>query len=396
MSRRIAVITTDNREHQRTYSESVPRFGPAVEAVLDGLAQISELELHVISCTQRPMAAPEKLADNTWFHLLHVPKIGWLRTGYQGCVRAIKAKLREIKPDLVHGQGTERECAISAALSGFPNVVTIHGNVGEVAAAMGARVGSYFWCMARVESLRSAERTGGVLTRNSAHAERPAVCPSVPGGNHSRTCGGANALRPAFFTTPIPAGPRMGKPILLNVGVVTPFKRQLELLSVAEDLQRQGTELEWQFIGMANPRLPYAEKFLTRVAAAERLGFARHLQPMSLDDIVALFDSATALVHAPSEEAFGLVVAEALARNLKFFGSRTGGVPDIAEGVEGAELFAPGDDEASGMGVAVERWLEDRSTQPVNSAAATMRARYHPDVVAKEHMVIYREFLGRS
>ena len=106
---RIAVLTTDNREHQRTYQETQPRFGPAIEAVLQGLAELPELEIHVISCTQRPMHAPEKLSDNTWFHLLHVPKIGWLRTGYQGCIRAIRRKLQEIQPDLVHGQGTERE-----------------------------------------------------------------------------------------------------------------------------------------------------------------------------------------------------------------------------------------------------------------------------------------------
>ena len=48
------------------------------------------------------------------------PKIGWLRTLYQGCVRATRRKLREIQPDIVHGQGTERDCAIGAVLSGFP------------------------------------------------------------------------------------------------------------------------------------------------------------------------------------------------------------------------------------------------------------------------------------
>src|SRR4051812_31056540 len=100
---RIAILTTDNREHQRTYQETVPRFGPAIEALLQGLAELAELEIHVVACTQRPMVAPEKLSPNTWFHLLHVPKIGWLRTGYNGCIRALRRKLREIEPDIVHG-----------------------------------------------------------------------------------------------------------------------------------------------------------------------------------------------------------------------------------------------------------------------------------------------------
>ena len=36
------------------------------------------------------------------------------------------------------------------------------------------------------------------------------------------------------------------------------------------------------------------------------------------------------LVHFPSEEAFGLVVGEVLARELKFFGARLGGIAEIA------------------------------------------------------------------
>src|SRR6476646_6144169 len=116
---RIAILTTDNREHQRRYELTDPYFGPAIEALLQGFARLPELEVHVISCTQRPMRAPEKLGGNIWFHLLDVPKIGWLRTGYQGCVRAIRETLQALQPDLVHGQGTERECALSAVLSGF-------------------------------------------------------------------------------------------------------------------------------------------------------------------------------------------------------------------------------------------------------------------------------------
>src|ERR1017187_662998 len=147
----VAILTTDNREHQRTYNEMQPRFGPAIEAILQGLAELPGFEIHVISCTQQLMHAPAKLSEKTWFHLLHVPKIGWLRTGYQGCVRAIRRKVRELKPDIVHGQGTERDCAISAVFSGFPNVVTIHGNMRSIAKTTQAKVFSYDWFAARLE-----------------------------------------------------------------------------------------------------------------------------------------------------------------------------------------------------------------------------------------------------
>src|SRR5215468_3650643 len=89
-SMKVAILTTDNREHHRRYEMTRPYFGSAPEALLQGLATIPGVEVHVLSCTQRPMQSPDKIAENIWFHGLHVPKIGWLRTGYQGCIRATK------------------------------------------------------------------------------------------------------------------------------------------------------------------------------------------------------------------------------------------------------------------------------------------------------------------
>src|SRR5581483_8417309 len=97
------------------------------EALLQGFVGMPDVNVHVISCVQRPLRAPEKLAENIWFHCLLVPKFGWMRTFYQGCIRATRAKLRELRPDIVHGQGTERDCSLAAVFSGFPNVLTIHG-----------------------------------------------------------------------------------------------------------------------------------------------------------------------------------------------------------------------------------------------------------------------------
>ncbi len=376
---RVALLTTDNREHERTYEKASPRFGPAVESVLDGLSRRNDLEIHVIACTQRPMNAPGKLSENTWFHLLDVPKIGWLRTGYQGCVRAIRKRLQIIQPDLVHGQGTERECALSAALSGYPNVVTIHGNMGQVAKSVHARIGSYLWCAARLEAF-ALRRTGGVFC-NSAYTER------MVQHFNEQTWRVANALRRSFFDVPLPDR-SSSKPIILTIGVVAPFKRQVELLAIADQLHQRGNHFEWQFVGAANERTPYARQFFTAMEKAEGSGYARHVPPMHSEDLIKLYDQADALVHAPSEEAFGLVVAEGLARNLKFFGLEIGGVPDIAAGVETAELFAP--DQTDAMADAIERWLGGGFPRPKN-AASEMRSRYHPDVIAQRHLEIYRD-----
>jgi len=125
---KVALLVTDEREPFKKYDMTEPYFLPAPESLLQGFVNLPGLELHIVSCIQeRPRSSPAKLAENIWFHTVHVPKLGWMRTLYQGCVRGVRRKLKEIRPDIVHAQGTERECAISAVLSGFPNVLTLHG-----------------------------------------------------------------------------------------------------------------------------------------------------------------------------------------------------------------------------------------------------------------------------
>ena len=167
---KIALLTTDTREVVKDYDTAKPHFGTAPEALMQGFALMPEVEVHVVSCVRTKVNSPSKLAPNIFFHSLLVPRIGWMRTGYQGCIRAVRRKLREIRPDMVHGQGTELDCAICAVFSGFPNVVTIHGNMAELARLFQARPGSFYWLAARLENF-ALKRTAGVFC-NSAYTEQ--------------------------------------------------------------------------------------------------------------------------------------------------------------------------------------------------------------------------------
>jgi glycosyltransferase involved in cell wall biosynthesis len=381
---RIALLTTDNREHYKDYTNPLPYFGTAPEALLQGFGSMPETEIHVVSCLQQPVPAPEKIAPNIWYHALHVPKTGWLRTGYQGCIRAVRRELKKIQPDIVHGQGTERDCAISAVFSGFPNVVTIHGNMLDAARVAHARFGSFHWWTARLENL-VLKRTAGVFC-NSSYTEQ-IVRPRA-----RQTWRVPNALREPFFSKPLPAGRKPGC-ILLHVGIACENKQQLKILEMARSLHRKHLDCEVHFIGTANSRDAYARSFLEQVRLAEKEGCARYLgETRSSDELIQYFDQASALVHTPIFEAFGLVVAEALARNLKSFATSVGGIVDIASGVEGAELFAAND--WPGLEAAIARWIETGHPQ-LSGAATVMQKRYRPEIIARRHVEIYREVLAR-
>jgi glycosyltransferase involved in cell wall biosynthesis len=379
---KIALLTTDSREILKNYSSSVLEFGTAPAALMQGFALMPEVEVHVVSCAREKMSSPAKLAPNIFFHSLCVPKIGWMRTGFQGCIRAVRKKLKEIQPDLVHGQGTEHDCAISAVFSAFPNVVTIHGNMAELARQFRERVGSYVWLAARLETF-TLKRTDGVFC-NSAYTEQ-LVQPRA-----RRTWRVPNPVREQFFVPP-PELPPARKCTLVNVGVIAARKRQLELLDVARELRQRGLDFEFQFVGDARDNSGYVAAFLEKIKPMERDGFARCVGLKTGSELVQLFDRSSGMVHFSPAESFGLAVAEGLARDLKLFAARVGGVPDIAAGVPEAELF--GADDWRGLTAAIADWI-GRGFPRACGAGAVMRARYHPEIIARRHVEIYREVLG--
>ena len=378
---RVALLTIDSREHYKTYDQSKPAFGSAPEALLQGFARMPDLELHILSCAQQPMVSPKKLAPNIFFHGLHVPRLGWMRTAYQGCIRAIRKELHEIQPDLVHGQGTGARMRPGAVFSGFPNVLTIHGNMANLARLHRARIGSFLWLAARLEDI-ALRRTSGVLC-NSRHTD------ALVRDRTKRTWLVPNALQESFFAPLPPPSRRMCR--ILNVGVVSPGKRQADLLDVVQSLHERRCDFEFIFVGHAAASSAYAAAFLKKLAPLAQAGVARYVGLKPTDELLGLFDNSAALVHVSVEESFGLVVAEALARGLKVFASRVGGVVDIAETVPGAELFSR--DDWDGLAAAIEAWITAGHVRS-SSAVEVMRSRYHPDIISRRHMEIYRELLS--
>jgi glycosyltransferase involved in cell wall biosynthesis len=339
------------------------------------------VEVHVVSCLQQPTPAPEKIADNMWYHGLHVPKAGYLRTLYQGCIRATRKVLRDIRPDIVHGQGTERDCAMCAIYSGFPNVLTIHGNMRSVAKY---NPGFFHAVTGKLEAF-ALKRTASVFC-NSAYTES-LVAPLA-----KRVWRVPNALRRPFFDQPVEAN-KETPPVILNIGVIFPYKRQLEILGVAHNLHRRGFKFEMRFIGAMESSLKYCANFRREIAEAQAAGYARHVGEMDMQKLIRALDGAAAMIHFPVEESFGLVAAEALARNLKLFASSHGGVGDIATGAEGAEVI-PGDDWGA-LESSVARWLEAACPRP-QTASQTMRERYAPEVIARKHLEIYHSLLNQN
>jgi glycosyltransferase involved in cell wall biosynthesis len=376
---KVAIFTTDNREHERNYAHPAPYFGTAPEALLQGFALLPDVEVHVVSCVRQPVASPEKIAPNIFYHALLVPKIGWMTTGYQGCIRAARRLLKRIRPDIAHGQGTERECAICAVFSGFPNVLTIHGNMGLIARVNKARPFSYGWLNAHLERF-TIPRAGGVvcITRYTQEAVRDLA---------KRTWIVPNAVDQAFFdVTRAPAE----TPTILCVGLVCHRKNQNAFIRALDPLATQ-KKFRVLFLGNANASDPYAAEFFELLKTrpwCKHAGFAGRER---LRDELA---RATVLALPSLEDNCPMAVLEAMAAGLPVVAANVGGVPDLVEQhVSG--LFCDPLDPAN-MRTVVAVALEN--TKRMNWMAETARqralTRFHPRVIAHRHVEIYREVLA--
>jgi glycosyltransferase involved in cell wall biosynthesis len=378
---RVAILTTDNREHHRRYDMAKPFFGTAPEALLQGFASMPDLEIHVISCTQRPMKSPEKLADNIWFHSLHVPKIGWLRTGYQGCIRAVRTKLKQIQPDIVHGQGTERDCAISAVFSGFPNVLTIHGNMRSIAHVNRAKSFSYLWLSARLERFTIPRANGVIcLTRYAEEEVRDLA---------RKTWIIPNAVDPNFLNVKRAPQP---EPVILCVGNISVRKNQNAFIRALDPLARQ-TPFNLVFVGNASKQDAYCAEFFHLIETrpwCKHMGFADH-------EALKKQLAGTRLLAMPSlEENCPMAVLEAMAAGVPVVAARVGGVTDLVEENVSGTFCNPTD--AESMRTAVARTLEmpDRAQARAETAKRLALERFHPRVIAARHAEIYRDVLSKS
>lgn len=377
---KIGFLTTDNREYFRKYTSPAPEFGTAPEALLQGFKLLPRAEVHIVSCTRAPMESPGRLSPNIYYHRLSVPKYGWMTTAYQGTIRAIRKLLKSIRPDIVHGQGTERDCAMNAVFSGFPSVLTIHGNMRRISRLEGARPFSYLWLAARLETL-AVRRSHGVICITPYTQKAMASLAR-------RTWVVPNAVEASFFD--INAEPPPDKIFrILCVAVVCKLKNQNALIRALDPVAEKH-KLHVTFLGLAKAENAYAAEFLGLVRTRPWCvhgGFAER------DKLKAYFRQANLLVLPSLEDNCPMVVLEAMAAGVPVLGARVGGVPDIIEDGATGALCDPLD--LASMRAGVEKMIAEPAAAQRMAIRAREHARdrFHPRAVAQRHLEIYEEVL---
>jgi glycosyltransferase involved in cell wall biosynthesis len=265
-----------------------------------------------------------------------------------------------------------------AVFSGFPNVLTIHGNMRLVAGFMRAKPLTYYWLASRLERV-CLRKTDGVVAISS-------YTQSNVGPYTRRTWLVPNAVHPSFFDLPRKPDPL---PRVLCAANIGPRKNQIGLIKALDSLANH-TPLRLVFAGAGGEADSYFKDFKQMVGERSWCEYVGALGRSALQNEMSL---ATMGILPSFEDNCPMVILEAAAAGLPFAASSVGGIPDLIQHNVTGLLFDPSSpDEIS---AAIARLVsEKRSTLALAEAAlASCKQRFAPESVAREHFNIYSTVL---
>lgn len=115
------------------FEQHVPKahFATWLPQLVNAFARQERHELHwIFNSRVLPESVPIRWQNQT-FHPLHIDRRMRMVTGFRADSHAVRRRLDEIQPDLVHAWGTEDHCALSAARSGRRWMLSMQGILTE-------------------------------------------------------------------------------------------------------------------------------------------------------------------------------------------------------------------------------------------------------------------------
>ena len=302
-----------------------PALHPAMQSAIDALAARDDLDLEVVCASTRiPGLHTEQREGYRFTSVPASRSIPGMGAGMIGRLLALRNYLRQTRPDLVHGQGTEREAALAAVLSGRPSVVTLHGNFREISKFLAARRFDYFWCAAKLETF--ALRRAGAILCISNYVREITACFGKPQFLIP------NPVAEKFLRAePVTDKPR---PRIICMGTIDVRKRTSFILEACERLWREGLDFDLAVYGGSPWNAQYYNDFQARLKPWQERGLATYGFHTPTPELAIA--SADIMVSASCEESFGMNVLEAMAVGIPVVAPRVGGIVDLVrDGKEG-------------------------------------------------------------
>jgi glycosyltransferase involved in cell wall biosynthesis len=181
-------------------------------------------------------------------------------------------------------------------------------------------------------------------------------------------------------------------PLILCVGHLQRRKRVEDAINAVAIVRRTVPGARLLILGRTYDHAYKAEL----LALGEQLGMGDAVQFLGVrEDVIALMQNASALLHCSESEAFGWSLLEAMAAGLPVVAYESGGPSELIEHGTTGFLAKVGDYEAC-SGYLASLLGDAALSQRISHAASTKaRADYTAIAFAERHAVLYRRLVGR-
>jgi glycosyltransferase involved in cell wall biosynthesis len=385
---KIAMLVVDANEvsglTHRDESQRSPVVHSAIQNLLNGLRGRDDIQVFVVYGRRAPQES--EIRQEGCLHYLpvsygpvaFVPGMGG---AFLGRTLALVRAVRKLKPDLVHGQGTERESGMVAALTGFPSVLTLHGNMRELARSLPAPRLSYFGLAAMLERwvLPRVSMVHCISTHTQKSVKRLARATKII----------PNAVAPIFFDV---VNHPAEHPVVVCMAGIAEWKNPLVLVKASDSLHRYDPKTKIHFYGYCNPEHPYGRAFLEALESRPWCVHHGHSTQATLLNALA---SATCSVLPSKQENFGLALAEAMAAGVAVLGANVGGIPDVIQNEVTGLLFDPDNPDELAQLLIDLHADKGKMQRLADAGRAEAIRRFSIESVTAAHLQMYHELLSK-
>ena len=322
------------------------------------------------------------MGERLRLHILGVPKFSGMPVAFIPRIRFLHRYLERLEPDIVHGQGTEREWGICAITSGFPNVLTVHGILREVHKLTKPRWNSPEHVGRWVE--RIALRKARHVIAISSYVQRV-----LSRSRHKHFYSIPNAVSPIFF------GVKKTEPgaRVAFSGLIGPHKGLADLMQAAGRLRADGVRPRWVIVGKHSGR--FSRYFNDCVELAKGSGALQQMEfPgwLTQEGFAEQLREACCLVQPSYCENSPMVIAEAMASGAPVVAYAVGGIPDLIEDGVNGYLVPPGNIEL--LTERVRTLVQNPELALRMGAKAREKAQeFRLEVVAEKTLRVYEQIL---
>lgn len=362
--------------------QSVQRITTWNESLVDAMAIRNDINLTIITGCNSLKTTKQIQDKNKRIIYLSMPRLVNSLTLYQYTVFRANRIIKQLKPDVVHGIGTEHIWPSIAVRSKYPSIITIHGVLTEIV----KKSPPNFFTKRKLFSFlepRVVTKSNHLISINQYVTS--SLSNYITGTVHNIE----NPINNIFFDQNLSCS----NDDLIFIGGIEPLKGLTVLLKALSILKNKHSyKGTLHIVGPSNNviHLQDIQSLIKELNLSDNIIFHGFLLP---HQIASLFKKVALLAVPSYEESFSMTCAEAMASGLPVVASNVGGIPNVvSDGVSG-RLVDVGDEIS--LCNAIHEIISNRALRKKLGIAGKKIAenRWRPSKIADKTINAYKSVL---